>query len=377
MYICTSSRSYGSSLRQFLVKNSIGFLKCHDWKMVFSKLGIYHLRRAFIDRPRYRKWIFSFCLWGFNVHRRRFSRADTFLWEREIIVLLSEAEGLYPSKWCTSATHYLVHIPRGLRLRGPLLAWCMYGLERFGDYLMKLSKSRHKMKHVSIAKAYLLHELCSFLTFHDPSLYRSSKSGTYQNHMFSFSQAATPSSWQVSGHGGQGVRLSLDVLVELTALYNASDLAPAEFLRGSLSNYAHQVVGKIWCGVRYIEMYYRGYDEHLLGKSACCVVLPFPDHNIMHDYENTYDGQLYGILRNVLSHRATLHSQCPHVYFFHVQILNVRSSTTDVPLLEASGTGTCLWFSQASFDNNHLSQQFCLRNHDDPAVSQFYLIELN
>ena len=110
-FVC---RSYGSSLRPFLIASHIGFLKCHDWKLVWSNLGIYHLRRAFLDRPRYRQWFFSFCKWSFNVHRREFSRADTYVWERDIANLLSEAELLYPSKWCTGATHYLVHIPRSV-----------------------------------------------------------------------------------------------------------------------------------------------------------------------------------------------------------------------------------------------------------------------
>lgn len=50
-----------------------------------------------------------------------------------------------------------------LRLRGPLLAWGMYGLERFGNYVVNLSCSRHPNKHVSMCNNFLWIELCSFL----------------------------------------------------------------------------------------------------------------------------------------------------------------------------------------------------------------------
>jgi hypothetical protein len=120
-------RSFGSSLRPFLIPDHISFLKCHDWKMVFSKLGVYHMRQAYLKQPAYRRWFFQMCNWSFNVHRRSYSLQDTFLWEEDIAVIISDAEGLYPTKFATCVTHYLVHIPAQLRNLGPLLCWGMYG----------------------------------------------------------------------------------------------------------------------------------------------------------------------------------------------------------------------------------------------------------
>ena len=79
---CTSHsvpRTFGSNLRAFLSAEHIGFLKCHDWKMVFSQLGVYHMRRAFLGRPRYRDWFFGFSMWSYKVHRRRCSLLSRYL----------------------------------------------------------------------------------------------------------------------------------------------------------------------------------------------------------------------------------------------------------------------------------------------------------
>jgi hypothetical protein len=90
------------------------------------------MRKAFLlpHQVVYRRWFFKFSLWAQNVHRRVFTVQDTYAWEEEIAVLLSEAELIYDATWSTSATHYFIHLPSGLRLRGPLVFWSMYGLER-------------------------------------------------------------------------------------------------------------------------------------------------------------------------------------------------------------------------------------------------------
>jgi hypothetical protein len=330
------------------------------------------MRRAFLDRPRYRAWFFSFCLWSFNVHRRCYSLADTFIWEKDIARLLSDAETLYPTRWSTGATHYLVHIPMGLRTRGPLLCWGMYGLERFGDYLMKMSLSRHPNKHCSIVYAYLLHELRSFLAVHDPSKYRPNESFA-QGHMFSISQVSCPSSWEVSGHRSRDVNLTLDDVAAVTALYRA-DASALDFdlsiLHFAVEHSALQIVGKLWCGVRYFEMYYEGLDQFVLGQGHCCIGWASMD-------EHSFDGRRYGIIRNVVSHQAVMRVDCPTVYFFNVELLSISPASSDVPLSGADATGDRVWISQAELDYLHAGHQFCLRDHDDPEAAQFYLIELN
>lgn len=141
----------------------------------------------------------------------------------------------------------------------------------------------------------------------------------------------------------------------------------------TLSTDALQIIGKLWCGVRYFEAYYEGYNETVLGKGYCCVSVP-----TLPDDDRSYDGQLFGILRCVVLHRAVMLTTCPKVYFFQVEILSVKSSSTDVPLLEATITGDLMWVSQACFDVFHANQNFCLRDHDDKDVpASFYLIHLN
>ena len=259
-----------------------------------------------------------------------------------------------------------------------MLCRAMYGLERFGDYLMKMSQSCHANKHVSICYAYLLHELCSFLALHDPEVYRASQEGFAQSHMFNISKVLHPSSWEVSGCKDRtGVYLNVQIISSITALYrkDAANLFPASFdvsrMNSGIFNEATQIVGNLWCGVRYFDMYYEGYHQHILGRGTCCIALP----SIGHQY--AYDGTIYCIIRNIIHHQAVIIVGCPHVYFFYVEILRVRPSTTDVPLLEADTTAEFMWVSQADVDYYHANQQFCFRDHDDQNVSQFYLILLN
>jgi hypothetical protein len=82
----------------------------HDWKMVFSQLGIYHMRNSFVERPQYRRWFYSFAVWAQNIQSRKFARADVVLWKEQIATIMATAEILYPLKWSTCATHYLIHI---------------------------------------------------------------------------------------------------------------------------------------------------------------------------------------------------------------------------------------------------------------------------
>jgi hypothetical protein len=254
----------------------------------------------------------------------------------------------------------------------------MYGLERFGDYLMKMSNSTHRNKHVSICKASILHDLLAFLIVHDPSQYRSKQPSSWsQSHMqFNFSQVSRPSSWECTSRPqSRGVTLPFKALIDINQLYRSQYQVlglNSDILANTLSNDAIQILGKLWCGVRYFQAYYEGYDETVLGMGLCCVSVP-----TLPDDDRSYDGQLFGILRCVVLHRAVMLTTCPEVYFFQVEILSVKPSSTDVPLLEANITGDCMWVSQASFDVFHANQNFCLRDHDDKDVASFYLIHLN
>jgi hypothetical protein len=78
--------------------------------VVFSQIGIYHMRNSFRSRPQYRRWFYSFAVWAQKVQSRKFTRADIVLWKQQIATIMATAEILYPLKWCTCATHYLIHI---------------------------------------------------------------------------------------------------------------------------------------------------------------------------------------------------------------------------------------------------------------------------
>ena len=197
---------------------------------------------------------------------------------------------------------------------------------------------------------------------------------------FNFSQVSRPSSWECTNSPqSRGVTLPQKELIDITQLYlgqyqvlglNSNILA--NMTTYTFSKDALQIIGKLWCGVRYFQAYYEGYHETILGKGLCCVSIP-----TLPDDDRSYDGQLFGILRCVVKHRAVMLTTCPEVYFFQVEILSVKSSSTDVPLLEANITGNRMWVSQACFDVFHANQNFCLRNHDDQDVASFYLIHLN
>ena len=107
--------AFGASLRPFLVREHVNWLKAHDWKVLFSPVGMYHMRHAFKDGNRriYRNWFFRFCLWSKDVHSRSCSVDATYKWEKQISVLLAEAERIFPLRVFTMCNHYLVHIPAG------------------------------------------------------------------------------------------------------------------------------------------------------------------------------------------------------------------------------------------------------------------------
>jgi hypothetical protein len=312
------------------------------------------------------------CNWSFNVHRRTYSRHDTVLWEEDIAVILSDAEGLYPTKFATCVTHYLVHIPFQLRNLGPLLCWGMYGLERFGDYLMKMSLSRHPHKHVSIARNYVWHELAGFLAVHDPILYPADSSGYQQPHMFSSSMVSDPSSWTVSVIESRAICLPPVLLAKTFLLYSTffqqQSLGVVLQPHHKFESGAAHILGKLWCGTREYQAYYEGCDQFVLGKGHCCITW-------FSSSDSSFDGRDYGVIRNIFHHQAFLSPKCPEVYIFEVELLDVVPSSTDVPLLEAKLSEQRVLISQANLDSAAVLLQFCLRDHDD-ASKGFYLIEL-
>jgi hypothetical protein len=258
----------------------------------------------------------------------------------------------------------------------------MYGLERFGDYLMKMSYSRNANKHVSICKRYMWRELCTFLYIDNPAEHEEFTQGQFvQPHMFSLSQIDNPSLWTVDGDKSAAVIMSAKDAVELANMYIDQDLLSYPATYPPLSREAHspfdrdclQIRGHLWCGTRYFEMYYEGYDHEVLGRGNCCVVLPDlkPDR-LAH---LSFDGAMYGIVRNIVQHRIYPLATCSLVFFFQVELLQVSASSTDLPLPDAVATKELVWVSQ--FDvREHASTFFCLRCHDDDDT-KFYFIELN
>ena len=340
------------------------------------------MRRAFFNKPKYRQWFFDFCSWSHNVHRRKYAKSDAENWGDDIAALLAQSESLYPIKWCSQCNHSLVHIPSGLIVRGPLLCWGMYGLERFGDYLMKMSKSRHKNKHVSICEAYIWVEMTTFLMVHDPAKYKiSDYAPNSQPHLFSFSNVSSPKSWSVEGRASTSINLPDDYLTAIASLYSAQPKLNV-VANGPIGRMVLQVLGKIWCGVRYFQMYYEGYDHAILGRGHCCVSWSGGHDASRWPGAPSFGGQYYGIIRHCFEHHAYHSIHCPSVLFFYVEVLCVTEAQTDVPLMEAEATGSCVWLSE--LDLMEFAQyMFVLRNFDEPRTNflcdhgKFYVIELN
>jgi hypothetical protein len=256
----------------------------------------------------------------------------------------------------------------------------MYGLERFGDYLMKMSFSRNANKHVSICKRYLWRELCTFLSIDDPENFQEFSADQFiQPHMFSLSQIKNPSSWTISGDNSAAVTMSTLDALQLSNMYNDQELLaihPPRQAHVTVERCCLQIRGQLWCGTRYFEMYFEGYDHAVLGQGNCCVVLPSlnPQRNPFISHLS-FGGAMYGIVRNIIQHRFSPFKSCPLVFFFEVEMLELSSSSTDLPLSNAVASGKRVWVSQ--FDVQvHASTFFCLRCHDDD-VNKFYVIELN
>ena len=379
----TLCRSFGSSLRPFLVPKTVKWLKGHDWKIVFSAIGIWHLRKAFLapHQLQYREWFFKFALWTQRVHRRKFSVTDTHVWEAEIIILVNEAEVIYGLYWSTSVTHYLVHLPAGLRRRGPLVFWSMYGLERFGDWLMKLSQSSHDNKHVSIVQSYRWMELATFLRVDNPDLFSSLKdsAASMQPHMFCLSTHLHVSSWKLVGAKSRVIILEFPELVALEKIYSAlyQPLGLASFRQSpgftasKFERSALQVRGKLWTGRRYYRSYYEAgsEDQSQFSRGACLI-----------RFINAASKVDHAVIRDVWKHQAFTVKGCPDHYFFHVELLAVEGpgpldefkfSSGRLPLPVARLTGKRILLSHLAL----LPDTFCMKaDDDDPAM--FYIIDL-
>ena len=129
----------------------------------------------------------------------------------------------------------------------------MYGLERFGDFLVKLSPSKRPYRHKSIVMRYVQVELCNFLRVHDPVRFASLKvaGSPVQPHMVCKASFLSPTDWSVTGQEGRGIPLKaseIDNLRQLYTMYSGA-LGLNVFLGSVVSRAAWQVRGRIWTRV--------------------------------------------------------------------------------------------------------------------------------
>jgi hypothetical protein len=344
--------------------------------LVFSKIGLYHLRGVYKNHKEYRKWLFRFILWGHNVHKREFTIQQTYDWDIEIKELLNEAEELFPLVFMTIIGHYLVHIPAGLRYRGPLLLTGMYGLERFGDWFIKMTKATVR-KHVSMCHNYVLKELCAFLKQHDADTFGDlGVTQTLQPHMVSLHHQTKPLSWSVTGALNKSFHLTYDTMIPLMDIYFECGealgvsiwIGPEPTLSSFFCEFASNVQfaaafirGQLWTGARYFQSLPNGYDAVELGRGHC--VISF----------NIGEGLQFGIIRKIILHRPFLSKECPRCYFFCIEVVRVEGPVSDVPLPSAFITEEICWASTPHI----MHDKFMLMPNDDDSIKPecYYLVD--
>jgi hypothetical protein len=255
-------------------------------------------------------------------------------------------------------------------------------LERFGDYVVKMSASRHDHKNVSIVKNYLWVELCNFYRVHDPVRYGSlgKVSGSYQAHMLCFTMPTQPSKWPHSGTEARVVRLTEEELAIFAGLYSRFDVLPDLPLNTTTIDGTHQpatmdptglqIRGRLWCGLRFFRSYYfKGEnDAKILGSGHCCVT---------YFTLNPQRCEKYGIIREIIQHQP--YSQLAHpgsVYMFRIEELKVYDPVDDdydtVPLPTAIMSGQETWVCEAAIFTDSV---YCLQALDDDP-STFYVVSL-
>lgn len=303
-------------------------------------------------------------------------KAKVHLLGHDIAVLLTDSEQLFPSMLATGASHQLLHLPEGCFDRGSALAWAMYGLERYGDYLCHLSESRHTNRHVSLAKQAQWMEFICFLRVHDPEKYADLGVDPVnaQPHMFSTTAFRTPSSWMVKGarsrvcylqypdNTDQIVDLYKRFSIELNLVDSLKTLARYE---ESMLRSVVQICGKLWIGSRFLKSLPEGLDPKSLSKGECLMCWP------SNGEPEAYAGDCYGIIRDILLHEPF--AGAPAVYLMRMAVLDVNQSNDFVPLLRASPSETEVWICQSQVSSSHWS--LCVP--DDVRPDDYYLLELN
>lgn len=180
----------------------------------------------------------------------------------------------------------------------------------------------------------------NFSDGHDPDsfagLAADSSDLTTQKHMFAFSMVGSPESWVVSGTANRTVMLLEEDKLSIAKFYIEQQIVIMPLgVAIEFDGTVLQVPGKVWCGIRYFQMYYTGHSDSILGKGHCCVSFSSSDPMLP-----SFGGQCYCIIRNLVVHQAFCSASCPLVYFFYLEFLSVCESSSDVPLLEATAPGT-------------------------------------
>ena len=247
----------------------------------------------------------------------------------------------------------------------------MYGLERFGDFLVKLSPSKRPYRHKSIVMRYVQVELCNFLRVHDPVRFASLKvaGSPVQPHMVCKASFLSPTDWSVTGQEGRGIPLKdseIDNLRQLYTMYSGA-LGLNAFLGSVVSAAAWQVRGRIWTGLRYFCSYYYNNDNTLqLGKGYCCV-----------EYVAASGVVQFGVIREVLQHRPFNVKDCPVVFLFVLEPLHVVPAKPvdalqgdELPLPVVRFSGNTIWACQSQMQ----SHMYCLKPHS--TVGLWYFLDL-
>ena len=246
----------------------------------------------------------------------------------------------------------------------------MYGLERFGDYIVKMSNSRKPERHLSIVRRYVQVELCNFLRVSQPSKYGDLGSQeSVPQAMFSPRVCLDPSSWVVQRSSSSKVtNLSNVEMSQFADLYlNTRTLLALDDSFDSITDSPQsmdrqviQIGGALWSGRRFFQQYYFANDDiHQFGAGSCCVSL-------------TFDGvKSLGIIREVVKHCAFVSRTCPQVYFFNVELLSAASKNADVPLDVVSLSSQRIWVTAYSLHQDMI----CLLPVDD-IPDKWYVLKL-